>query len=54
MNTLSPAGKFYRLIIIAILSLSILMSACNWIDEAGTNAIDKGFGNTQPCSGIVC
>ena len=41
-------------LIVVIISLSLLLNACSWLDKAGTTALDKGFGNTSPCSGIVC
>ncbi len=41
-------------LLMIVLALTMLLSSCGWLDKAGTTALDKGFGNTSPCSGIVC
>jgi hypothetical protein len=48
MNTLRK-----RLIVLC-LGIVIMMNACGWLDKAITTTLDEGFGNKNPCSGLVC
>jgi hypothetical protein len=46
--------KFHKFLIVLGLLIVMTGSGCGWLDKAVTAGIDTGFGNTQPCSGIVC
>ncbi len=45
-------SKIIRFVIVTVLALTL--AACNLLDNGINSGMDKGFGNKQPCSGLVC